>query len=110
MPARLGPLVESLRRRIGLRNLGSMNRSHAPKLAALVLLVGCASDDAQTPATSTPATAAPTTSAAPPPTTTTAEGDGAVQAVIEIDGGQLLGLAVDETAVWPVSFDAGTIS
>jgi hypothetical protein len=89
-------------------------RSNASRLAAFVLLVGCASDSG-TAGTSIPSTTAPPAPTVPssiPASTTsiTSTGQSAVQAIIEIDGGQLLGLAIDEDSVWPVSFDAGTIS
>ena len=87
-------------------------------LAAPVVLIGCASNDSEkSTATRPPAPAATTASvdtetatSAPPPSSASANGQPAVQAEIEIGGGQLLGLAVDADSVWPISYDNGTIS
>ncbi|MCE9622675.1 MAG: hypothetical protein K8R99_10050 [Actinomycetia bacterium] len=61
-------------------------------------LIGCANDDG---------TGATTT--ADPPTTYVAP-DIAVEEVIDIGGGQALGLTIDATSVWAVSFDNSTVS
>lgn len=61
------------------------------------LLVACASDDGSD-ATSTD------------PTTTVAAVLTDVQAVVDVGGGQVLGLAVDESSVWAVSFDTSTVA
>jgi streptogramin lyase len=86
--------------------VGATKRPHVFTLALAAVLVGCASDDSQTAETLQSATPLPTITSAP--ATSAASPD--IQAVTEIDGGQLLGLAIDEESVWPISFDAGTIS
>ncbi len=67
-------------------------------IASAALLVGCTNGDDE---------GSTTTSI---PTTTSVDTDVVVQAVIDIGGGQALGLTIDESAVWAVSFDNSTIA
>jgi sugar lactone lactonase YvrE len=79
---------------------------------AVLALAGCA-DDASTSSTTTSTSSAPSTTRAVTTTfgtTTTTIAAPEVQSVVDIGGTQLLGLAVTADAVWPVSYDAGTVS
>lgn len=77
-----------------------------------IALAGCSDSTDSAPTT----TAAPTTTGTTRSTsttvgtTTTTIAAPEVQSVIDVGGTQLLGLAVTSDAVWPVSFDASTIS
>ena len=83
-----------------------------PALVAVIGVIGVASCGSSSESAST--TAAPSTTARAATTTagttTTTIPAPEVESVIDVGGTQLLGLAVTEDSVWPVSFDAGTIS
>lgn len=67
-------------------------------IAVAVLLTGCANDSDGAASTSAPTTTQPAA----------VEVD--VQAVIEIGGGEALGLTINDTSVWAVSFETSTIA
>jgi len=82
--------------------------------AAVVALVACSSDGsksdrqstvAATTAVSVAATTTPTSSS----TAADTSGRPAVQKIIDVGGGQLLGMAASEDAIWAISFDNGAL-
>jgi len=82
--------------------------------AAVVALVACSSDGsksdrqstvAATTAVSVGATTTPTSSS----TAADTSGRPAVQKIIDVGGGQLLGMAASEDAIWAISFDNGAL-
>ncbi len=81
-------------------------------VAVLLFLAACSESSLSAPTTVPATTAAVTTRATPTTagTTTTTIAAPEVESVIDVGGTQLLGLAVTSDAVWPVSYDAGTIS
>src|SRR5262249_44737396 len=87
------------------------------RMAIAVLVLASCADDASTESTTAPTVASTTTAASTTRatsttlgTTTTTIAEPEVQSVVDVGGTQLLGMAVTADAVWPVSFDAGTIS
>ena len=98
-------------------------RHHWTVVVALgaTLLAACSSNETRTSPTAattttikavadTPTTSTSTSTTTLTTNTTSNERSVTVQAVVAIGGGQALGLAVDEEAVWAVSFDAGTVA
>jgi hypothetical protein len=77
-------------------------------LASVVALVACSSNSATSDTQSTAAAGTTTTTASTVTTSDTA-GQPAVQEIIDVGGGQLLGMAASEDAVWAISFDNGTL-
>jgi hypothetical protein len=77
-------------------------------LASVVALVACSSNSATSDTQSTAAAGTTTTTASTVTTSDTA-GQPAVQEIIDVRGGQLLGMAASEDAVWAISFDNGTL-
>jgi streptogramin lyase len=69
------------------------------------LLVGCSSTPAGQSSTSPPSQSTSPTESITTTTTTATK----VQSVIDIGGGQALGLTADSESVWAVSYDAGTV-
>ena len=80
------------------------------RMAIAALVLASCTDDASTAPTTTAATSTTRAATTTLGTTTTTIAEPEVQSVIDIGGTQLLGMAVTSDAVWPVSYDAGTIN